>query len=107
MKYIYLFLAVTFEVVGTLLLPTSLNFTKLIPSISVVIFYFLSFYFLTFALEELPIFIVYASWSGLGIFFITLFGYLFYEEKLNWQIILGLILIGLGVITVNFFRFKN
>jgi len=58
---------------------------------------------LTFALNTLPIAVVLATWSGLGIFLITLFGYLFFEQTLNWRAILGLVLIVAGVVLVNSF----
>ena len=58
---------------------------------------------MTFALNTLPIAVVLATWSGLGIFLITLFGYLFFEQTLNWRAILGLVLIVAGVVLVNSF----
>ena len=79
-SYLLLTLAIIFEVVGTLLLPLSNNFTKLIPTIGLTIFYISSFYFLTFALKLIPISIVYATWSGMGIFLITMFGYFMYHQ---------------------------
>jgi small multidrug resistance pump len=44
---------------------------------------------------------VYATWSGLGIFLITLFGYLVFDEALDWRAILGLFMIVAGVVLVN------
>ena len=107
MNYFFLFFAITSEIVATLMLPASQNFTKFFPSLTICLLYFLSFYLLTFALEKLPIFIVYSTWSGLGIFFITLFDYFIYEEKFNWQLLIGLVLIALGVILVNVFKIKS
>ena len=65
--------------------------------------YAASFYCLTFALNTLPIAVVYATWSGLGIFLITLFGYLVFEQALDWRAIVGLLLIVAGVVLVNSF----
>ena len=48
MSYFFLALAIIFEVIGTMLLPASQNFTKLLPSVVLVVAYMLSFYFLTF-----------------------------------------------------------
>ena len=62
-----------------------------------------SFNCLTFALNTLPIAVVYATWSGLGIFLITLFGYLVFEQALDRRAIVGLLLIVTGVILVNSF----
>ena len=101
--YIFLIGAIFFEVAGTMLLPVSQNFTKIIPTIFLSIFYLSAFYLLTFVVNKLPIAIVYASWSGLGIFSIAILGYIFFNQTLSWQSICGLFLIVLGVILVNIF----
>ena len=103
MSYFFLALAIIFEVIGTMLLPASQNFTKLLPSVVLVVAYMLSFYFLTFALRDIPIAIVYASWAGLGVFLIALFSYLVFGQSLQWQAIAGLCLIVVGVALVNSF----
>ena len=103
MAYVYLFFAVISEVIGTMLLPVSENFTKPIPTIGLTIAYILAFYFLTFALKSIPIAIAYATWAGLGVFLISILGYFIYEQALQWQSILGLILIVFGVAIVNTF----
>ena len=71
MHYGYLLIAVALEVSGTMLLPASQNFSRPIPTVSLIGCYAASFYCLTFALNTLPIAVVYATWSGLGIFLIT------------------------------------
>ena len=101
--YLFLIGAIFCEVAGTMLLPVSQNFTKLIPTSLLTIFYLTAFYLLTFVVNKLPIAIVYATWSGLGIFSIAILGYIFFNESLNWQIILGLFLIIAGVTIVNLF----
>tara|TARA_B100001142_G_C13966404_1_gene513112 strand:- start:204 stop:521 length:318 start_codon:yes stop_codon:yes gene_type:complete len=101
--YIYLIGAIFFEVAGTMLLPVSQNFTKLIPTVLLSIFYLSAFYLLTFVVNKLPIAIVYASWSGLGIFSIAILGYIFFNQTLSYQAIIGLFLIILGVTLVNVF----
>ncbi len=103
-SYIYLFGAIIFEVFATILLPFSKNFTKPIVSIILVLSYSLSFYFLTFALREIPIAVVYSTWAGAGIFLVTLFGYLIYDENLQWQSFVGLLFIAAGVVIVNAFK---
>tara|TARA_Y100000992_G_C21263127_1_gene492394 strand:+ start:122 stop:454 length:333 start_codon:yes stop_codon:yes gene_type:complete len=101
--YIFLFGAIFCEVAGTMLLPVSQNFTKLIPTVALAVFYLTAFYLLTFVVHKLPIAIVYATWSGLGIFTIAILGYIFFKQTLTWQAILGLFLIIIGVILVNSF----
>ena len=104
--YIFLFGAIFCEVAGTMLLPVSKNFTKLIPTFSLAIFYLVAFYLLTFVVNKLPIAIVYATWSGLGIFTIAILGYIFFKQTLSWQAIIGLFLIVIGVILVNAYTIK-
>ena len=104
--YLFLFGAILFEVTGTMLLPVTQNFTKLIPTSILAICYLSAFYLLTFVVNKLPIAIVYATWSGLGIFTIAILGYIFFKQNLSWQAILGLFLIVLGVILVNSFSSK-
>ena len=102
-QYVFLLIAVALEVCGTMLLPVSQNFTRPVPTLSLIACYAASFYCLTFALNTLPIAVVYATWSGLGIFLITLFGYLVFEQALDWRAIVGLLLIVAGVVLVNSF----
>lgn len=101
MSYFFLALAIIFEVIGTMLLPVSQNFTKLVPSTVLVVAYMLSFYFLTFALRDIPIAIVYASWAGLGVFLVAVLSYFFFSQSLQWPAIAGLCLIVCGVALVN------
>ena len=104
--YLFLIGAVIFEVCGTMLLPVTQNFTKLAPTSILAAFYLAAFYLLTFVTNKLPIAIVYATWSGLGIFTIAILGYIFFKQTLAWQAILGLFLIVIGVILVNSFTIK-
>jgi small multidrug resistance pump len=102
-SYLLLALGIIFEVAGTMLLPLSQNFTKILPTVGLAVFYMASFYCLTFSLKVIPIGVLYATWSGMGIFIITVLGYFIYRQSVNWQTILGLCLIIIGVILVNSF----
>lgn len=101
--YILLTGAIIFEVFGTLLLPITNNFSKLLPTSILIISYLISFYFLTLTVQKLPLAIVYASWSGLGVFSIAILSYFLYGQNLTWQAILGLFLIIIGTTLVNVF----
>ena len=103
MPYLFLIAAILCEVIGTMLLPLSDNFTKPLPVLGLTVAYILAFYLLTFALKSIPIAIVYATWSGIGVFLISILGYMIYDQILHWQSILGLIFITIGVILVNSF----
>ena len=104
--YIFLVCAIFFEVAGTMLLPITQNFTKLIPTTILAVCYLSAFYLLTFVVNKLPIAIVYATWSGLGVFTIAILGYIFFKQSLSWQAVLGLFLIVSGVVLVNTFSSK-
>ena len=105
--YLVLFAAIAFEVFGTMLLPASQNFTKVLPSAILLISYGISFYLLSFLSQKLSLAIIYASWAGLGVFSIALLSYIFYKQTLNWQSIIGLFLIVLGVTLVNVYKVKT
>ena len=104
--YAILLVAIFCEVAGTMLLPVSNNFTKIIPTVCLALFYLTSFYLMTFVMDKIPIAIVYATWSGLGVFTIAILGYFFFKQTLAWQAITGLFLIVIGVILVNSFAVK-
>ena len=95
--------AIFCEVAGTMLLPVSQNFTRIIPTTLLAILYIIALFLLTFVVNKLPIAIVYATWSGLGIFTVAILGYLFFNQTLSWLSIIGLFLIVTGVILVNSF----
>ena len=103
MNYVYLFFAILLEVTGTLLLPASQNFTKAIPTVSLGICYMASFYLLTFAIRTIPVPIVYATWSGLGIFTIAIASVIIFKQTLSLPAIFGLFLIVIGVVLVHFY----
>ena len=102
--YFLLFFAIILEVIGTMLLPASQNFTKFVPTTILMIAYAFSFYLLAIVSQKLPLSIVYASWSGIGIFSIAILSYFFYRQSLNWQTICGLFLIVIGVTIVNIYK---
>ena len=104
--YLFMFIAIFCEVAGTLLLPSTQNFTKIIPTAVAATCYLTALFCLTHVLHKIPIAIVYATWSGLGIFTIAIFGYFFFKQSLSWQSILGLFLIVAGVVLVNTFSSK-
>jgi small multidrug resistance pump len=104
--YIILFFAIALEVLGTMLLPASQNFSKPLPTSILLVSYGTSFYFLALVSQKLPLAIIYASWAGLGVFSVAMFSYFFYKQTLNWQTIIGLVLIIIGVTIVNIYKIK-
>ena len=102
--YLFLFAAIAFEVAGTMMLPLSQNFTKGFPTAILIASYGLSFYLLSIVSTKLPLSVVYASWAGIGVFSVALLSYIFYKQSLNWQTILGLFFIVIGVTIVNIYK---
>ena len=102
--YFLLVVAILLEVAGTLLLPATQNFSRIFPTAIMVICYLGSFFLLTFVIKVLPISIVYATWSGLGVFTVAILGYFLFGQSLSWQAICGLFLIVTGVTIVNVFN---
>jgi len=103
MAYLYLTIAVISEVVATLSLKAADEFTKLLPSILVIVGYGISFYFLMLCLRTIPVGITYALWSGFGIVIVAIGGRVIYHQVLDLPAIVGMTLIAIGVVTINIF----
>lgn len=103
MIYLYLAIAIIAEVAATSALKASEEFTRLVPSIIVVVGYGIAFYFLTLILKVMPIGITYAIWSGLGIVLVAVVGFFLYKQTPDIPAIIGMGLIILGVIIINVF----
>ncbi|HHT9130096.1 MAG TPA: DMT family transporter [Candidatus Brocadiaceae bacterium] len=98
MNWIYLFLAILFEVTGTTNMKVSQGFTKIVPSILIFVFYGLSFTSFTYALKKIDISIAYPIWSGLGTLLIAGIGVLLFKETITPIKIVSIVLIIIGVI---------
>lgn len=103
LTYIYLFVAVAAETIGTTALQASNQFTKLWPSVLVVVAYAVAFYFLGVVLKYIPVGIAYAIWSGLGIVLISLIGLVVFGQGLDLAAILGLGMIIGGIVVIQLF----
>lgn len=99
--YVMLAVAIACEVAGTSFLKASKGFTVLLPSVMTVIFYGVTFYLLSIVVRIMPVGVVYAIWSGLGIVLIALIGWIIFKQPLNIPTLIGLGLIVLGVVMVN------
>ena len=83
MNYLYLIVAVIAEVVATSALAASHGFTKPMPSLVTVVGYGIAFYLLSLTLRTIPVGIVYAVWSGLGIVLIAAVGAIWFRQPLD------------------------
>ncbi len=103
MLYAVLVGAIVFEVLGTSAMQAAQHFSKLVPTLIMVVCYAIAFYLLSYTLRVIPVGIAYAIWSGLGIVLISLAGYFVFGQKLDLAAVLGLGLIIAGVVVLNVF----
>lgn len=101
--YIYLVVAIAAETIGTTALQASVQFTRLWPSVMVVVSYVVAFYFLGLALKYIPVGVAYAIWSGLGIVLIAGIGFMLFGQKLDFAALAGLGLIIAGILVIHLF----
>jgi small multidrug resistance pump len=101
--YLILALAILAETAGTTALQASQQFTRLWPSVLVVIAYGISFYLLALTLKVMPVGVVYAMWSGLGIVFIACIGYVVFGQKLDLPAVIGTAMILAGIVVIQLF----
>src|SRR5690625_7490136 len=103
MPWIYLALAIVAEVIATSFLKTSAGFSRLAPSLVVIIGYGAAFYLLSLTLATIPVGVAYAIWSGVGIVLIAAIGWFAVVQHLDVAAVLGMGLIIAGVIVLNAF----
>jgi small multidrug resistance pump len=101
--YAILFAAIVCEVIGTSALLASQQFTRLVPTLIVVVFYGGAIVGLAFTFRVIPMGIAYAIWSGLGIVLISTVGWVVFGQRLDAPALIGLGLIVAGVVIVNVF----
>lgn len=101
--YLYLALAIVAEVIGTSALKASEEFTRVVPSIIVVVGYALAFYFLSLVLKTIPLGVAYAIWAGAGVALIALVGVVLFKQTLDLPAIIGIALIVAGVVVIHMF----
>ena len=103
MNWLYLGIAIVAEVIGTSALKYSESFSRLWPSVVVVVSYAIAFYLLALTLRSIPVGVVYAVWSGVGIVLLALIGTFFFEQHLDTPAIIGIGMILAGVLVINLF----
>ena len=102
-KWIYLTLAIFSEGMATASLKSTEGFTKLWPSVLVLVGYSAAFYFLSLTLDTIPIGVAYAIWSGVGVAAITLVSFFLFDQKIDIAGFIGIGLIVAGVIVLRLF----
>ncbi|WJE52371.1 multidrug efflux SMR transporter [Bacillus cereus] len=99
--FLFLAIAIVSEVFGTTMLKVSNGFTKVLPSIGVVLGFASAFFFLSKALQHIQLSTAYAIWSGVGTALTALIGVLVWKDVFTWQTAVGIVLIIGGVVVLN------
>ena len=99
--YIFLVLAIVFELISTSFLKDTNGFTRLYPSLIVIVALCFCLFLISHSMQFIPVGIVYASWAGLGIVAITIIAVIKYKQIPNIPTIIGLALIVIGVVIVH------
>ena len=100
-QWLYLIVAIVFEVAGTTAMKFSQGFTKTIPSVMMFVFYILSLVALTYALKKIDMSMAYAVWAGVGTALITLVGIVFFKEPSSMLKIVSIMFIIVGVVGLH------
>ncbi len=99
--YIFLVVAIVFELISTSTLKDTYGFTRLYPSLIVIIALCICLFLMSHTMQFIPVGIVYASWAGIGIVAITIIAVIKYKQIPNIPTIIGLSLIVIGVFIVH------
>jgi small multidrug resistance pump len=101
--YAALIIAILFEIVGTLFLQASQQFSKPVPTVAMAVSYMASIYFLSLSLKTIPVGVAYATWNGVGIAIIALSSFFIFKQKFDTPALIGIALISTGVVLISGF----
>jgi small multidrug resistance pump len=101
MHWIYLALAIVFEVAGTTCMKLSDGFAKALPTVLMGLFYCVCFGFMTLAIKKIEVSVAYAVWSGVGIALIAVIGVCWFHESITLPKAAGLLAIIGGILALN------
>ena len=101
--YIYLILAIITGIASNGFLKTTEGFTKLTPTIFCVTSIVICLFCISKAMTIIPVGFTYATYGAMTITAVTLFGVFKYNQTPNLYGTIGLFLIVIGVVLLNFF----
>ncbi|SHM20337.1 small multidrug resistance pump [Roseovarius litoreus] len=101
--YILLIFAIAAETLGTSALQASQQFTRLGPTLLAIVAYAIALYLLGLTLKYIPVGVAYAIWSGLGIVFIAIIGFVLFGQRLDPPAIIGTSMILGGIVVIQLF----
>ena len=100
--YIYLLLTIILGIASNGFLKTTEGFTKLNPTIFCVASIIVCLFCISKAMSIIPVGFTYATYGGLTITAVTLFGVFKYNQTPNLYGLIGIALIIIGVVMVNY-----
>ena len=103
MAYLFLSFAIICELIGTSLLKASEGFSKILPTMGMILGFGFAFFFMSLSLKVIPLNLAYAIWSGIGTVATVLISILIWKEKVTFGSVIGIILIIVGVVVLNIF----
>ena len=101
--YIYLFLGIILGITSNGFLKSTNGFTNITPTIFCILSIVACIFCLSKAMNFIPVGFTYATYGGLTITAVTLFGVFKYNQILNIYGTIGIMLIVIGVILLNMF----
>ncbi|MBL9121101.1 MAG: multidrug efflux SMR transporter [Phycisphaerae bacterium] len=99
--YLWLALAIAFEVGWAIAMKLSDGFTRLWPTVVTIVLYFLSVVFLSFATKRMDVGTAYAIWAGSGMAIIAVIGMWYFKEPVTAMKIASLSLVAIGIVGLN------
>jgi multidrug transporter EmrE-like cation transporter len=99
----WLAIAIVAEVIATTALKASDGFRHTTPSVITAIGYGIAFWCMSQAMRTVPVGIVYALWSGVGIVLITAIAWVLYRQQIDTAGLIGIGLILAGVVVIQVF----
>lgn len=101
MKWIYLIIAIVFELFATTMMKLSMGFTKVLPTIATFLGYAICFTTLSISLKKIDMSVAYAIWCAAGITVMSIIGVVFFKESINALKVVSILFIVMGVIGLN------
>jgi len=99
--FLMLICSVFAEVFGDSMMKYSDGFRRKLPLLGVAAGYLVSFYMMSIVLQEMPLGLSYAIWTGLGVALTAVVGAIFWHEGLGWRKVLALAIIVVGVVILK------
>jgi small multidrug resistance pump len=99
--YVYLFIGIVAGISANSFAKISNGFSELYPTISCILLMFICMFSLSKAMTVIPVGFTYATYGGLTITAIAIFGVIKYDQIPNLYGVIGISLIIIGVILLN------